>query len=902
MPTDYTTERGEFLASKAKVYQKAIQPSLKAKTLVLLFEREWDTITQSRWDFIWSYTMGENWTSVASPEKHFVTDPVIKGKTHTGTWRLAMAAFSAEAKGLLLTLRRGWAQAIDWTESHLVGGSDRSATEHDVQVQFRNIDPAYSKTCIDDLRNASPVSDPTIQGAAFLGDYAISDITPSQADDGTTIITCTLARTTDVGDLATLAGLTPIRSSSRDIDHPWGPQGGYTSHNAKAATDGIILTYKRLSTASRATLEAFTDAEMESICPIDGYEFVARLVTEDETDHTLTLKLAFKRITRRAYVAGMAPDIDERTNPTTIKESRQRQWLGVVSTTAADAAVMADLLPTGTQVPTGYFVAAIRYSDNDDGTKSWTQDLDKVVKGTATVKIEENQTIKIRPHSLAPGTLARIRIVNENLAAKTDAYNTLSAGHSAYTLVDQEDKLQANGRWSVTYLYEYPIWTAWSASLAPTKERTVHPDQDDEQRIRIWRGLGKQYKPQAELAAKQGTGSCAVPTATPDNWKIFDVDVDDNEDGSITLTQTVGRVPNRVRSSGSASVDEIATSTLYTAADAPAAVPPAGIPGVLLAASNTPGDFGKTQARIEARAEGPPFQAQIVSSKDATGTVQETIYEHQYSPISATANGERVSASRSSRGRWGIVKRKEVPTARNTGEIVIHHDELEKVTINDYENQNAVPTDSSTANGITTHLQNVSQTPLEKWNYRKVKTQGLTRQNLNITTSLWGHVKETLSFYDNQTSAPDIAAGQACSSPRVDARGRWSYVVHKSSLRASSTLTWVTWGACHWRDGSWTASVGSGGGVSRIITSLQIVRPKTTHKRMFFTSEEAAIAAANNLGAAGVTGTMGSLTGISDGAWHDITHAIHRLDSLGNVWMLETHETEQIVIQTLTGS
>ena len=84
------------------------------------------------------------WGWPTNPKKQLWTaDPQIGGVVLKGTWRHVQSIKSANRRGMYITLREGFAQAIAWDEAYVDDTDDLQEGERYCAVIFPNVDPKY---------------------------------------------------------------------------------------------------------------------------------------------------------------------------------------------------------------------------------------------------------------------------------------------------------------------------------------------------------------------------------------------------------------------------------------------------------------------------------------------------------------------------------------------------------------------------------------------------------------------------------------------------------------------------------------------------------------------------------------------------------------------------------------
>jgi len=78
----------------------------------------------------------------------WTADPKINGITLNGTWRHVETVKSANERGMYITLREGFAQAISWDEAYIDETDDLQEDERYCAIIFPNVDPEYADTML----------------------------------------------------------------------------------------------------------------------------------------------------------------------------------------------------------------------------------------------------------------------------------------------------------------------------------------------------------------------------------------------------------------------------------------------------------------------------------------------------------------------------------------------------------------------------------------------------------------------------------------------------------------------------------------------------------------------------------------------------------------------------------
>jgi len=192
--------------------------SAEARTTPLNNEKEvqigWTLGTTDDYSQIESVLQEYTWATNDNPQR-WVQDPIIAGSPLAGLWRQAYVTRieRRDSNGqpeflVVLTLRLGWAEAIDWTEAILVNkkdadgngesvpGVDDASSYNDasaVIVRFPNISPYKINEVLAELSD-SEFTSPTVQSQQLTGVWHKAFAAGSKADDGSGIIDFILSR------------------------------------------------------------------------------------------------------------------------------------------------------------------------------------------------------------------------------------------------------------------------------------------------------------------------------------------------------------------------------------------------------------------------------------------------------------------------------------------------------------------------------------------------------------------------------------------------------------------------------------------------------------------------------------------------------------------------------------
>lgn len=239
-----------------------------------------------------------------------VTAPQYENGTKSlpGLWRVAASGWNPQGQIYFQTLREGWASTVLNTtgvpntlpddEWMIQIGSDSRSDARSYTFLRRNVASSAVNAAVAALRTLGSWTDPTVQGESKTGSYVFANIVPAQQADGSYWITIEAIRTATIAAISDLYPLSPIRQDSHDIENAFGLEGGFVGHIGNKPTDGIVLTFRALSVASRAVILSLTDSQLQGILSNDEqlkYEFIKRDLVED-AGNTLKLSLAYQYI------------------------------------------------------------------------------------------------------------------------------------------------------------------------------------------------------------------------------------------------------------------------------------------------------------------------------------------------------------------------------------------------------------------------------------------------------------------------------------------------------------------------------------------------------------------------------------------------------------------------------
>lgn len=144
---------------------------------------------------------------------HSVTNPEVNKEELPGVWRHVQeyalpprAKTEPDVQDVYQFLKFGWLEAIDWTEARLLNGDNQPLQPNrTLVVRFVNLNYAKLGEMIDGIETTKYITNPVIEGKTYDGPdddegdptdlkWRILSSKPSRADDGSGIITMTLAK------------------------------------------------------------------------------------------------------------------------------------------------------------------------------------------------------------------------------------------------------------------------------------------------------------------------------------------------------------------------------------------------------------------------------------------------------------------------------------------------------------------------------------------------------------------------------------------------------------------------------------------------------------------------------------------------------------------------------------
>lgn len=204
-------------------------------------------------EFAYNYVLPQNFPT----KRRYVTDLMVKEIKYPGVWRMVSCGYNTKSQGdpgIMMTLRKGFAQAINWDEALEVEQVDLESDERYILVIFPNFDPEYVDKACAAMRTTPTVTAPTIQGQQRTGDWEYALIHPEKQQDGSFNITVMLSRPQYT--------LTTYENAGTDMEvtvtHLWGVP--------KRLAQALITSYHgTVGTSVNATYETATSLQASTV-------------------------------------------------------------------------------------------------------------------------------------------------------------------------------------------------------------------------------------------------------------------------------------------------------------------------------------------------------------------------------------------------------------------------------------------------------------------------------------------------------------------------------------------------------------------------------------------------------------------------------------------------------------
>lgn len=330
-----------------------------------------------------------------------------------------------------------------------------------------------------------------------------------------------------------LATLTPQITQENEILQPFALTTG--------EEDTVAFIYSNINPASRNNCIAIPDADLVSqIADANTSGITWTYVTrkfEQLKDNTGRFTLLFRAVGWNAWDES-SPNLTEKQNEGTEHEQLVETWFRVQN---SDLATIESEIYNN---DTDYNVMRVNIRENADGSLRIQRTQWHEAQGASGSELEADTTDTLDKFALQTGTIQRVIIVNEALKDKATAYLTLDSGKTGYTLIKTEEQFRkGDGLWDVYRTYEKVTWLAWDHdSGAADETEYIRAGSDDAESngseregiIKTWHGIQNGDEATGMAALRGGTGNFA-PTA---GHIVTDASVRDNQNGSLTFTQT----------------------------------------------------------------------------------------------------------------------------------------------------------------------------------------------------------------------------------------------------------------------------------------------------------------------------------------------------------------------------
>lgn len=304
----YEKQIEDFAETKATWVSLTDLPLLHTKQLVRGWKAVSDAEKATNEAYLNAYVSPKNVspsTTIADPQADGsgTLEGGLPKNVFTGTWRHVSTAWDRANQLYVQTLREGWASTVltgtaPNDECMVRTGNDSRSDARSYDFYWRNVAATSVNACVASLRTLGAFTNPYVQGETKTGTFAFDAIVPTQDDDGSYTITLRTLKVATIATEADFADLVPLRRDIRDIENPFGLEGSYTGHEGRKPTEGIALTYRAISVASRAAILALTDTHFQGLLSVAEqakYEFIKRDLQESE-GNTLTLSLVYQYV------------------------------------------------------------------------------------------------------------------------------------------------------------------------------------------------------------------------------------------------------------------------------------------------------------------------------------------------------------------------------------------------------------------------------------------------------------------------------------------------------------------------------------------------------------------------------------------------------------------------------
>ena len=219
MATQQQLETAHNAAAKLDPKFAFFLPNAEAQSIPLQDQKEvriaWAFSTDDNYAELEKFLTIYTWPTNSDTPLRYVDSPEVGGTPLPGIWRQAFIT-RIERRGedrqeellIVLTLRRGWQEKIDWTEALLVSSKDSDGNATSVPdvsntssyndasaviVRFPNISPYKMRDCMAEF-SASTYSNFTVQDVSFEDTWNKAFVTGRIEDDGSASVELILSR------------------------------------------------------------------------------------------------------------------------------------------------------------------------------------------------------------------------------------------------------------------------------------------------------------------------------------------------------------------------------------------------------------------------------------------------------------------------------------------------------------------------------------------------------------------------------------------------------------------------------------------------------------------------------------------------------------------------------------
>lgn len=820
MPTpDYPRQRQHFLERNWGLMDGESMPSRKTRELRRFMEKaSQDIELQADSDFLHTYVSAANATAQA-----YVTDPMVNQQKFSGRWRLASVSYNRDRKGWLEVLRKGFADALDWTEAILAGGQRLQESESYALVTFRNLNPRKVQDMLDGLYSGTgTIDNAVVEGHTYAGTWNVIWAKPREADDGSGIIDVLIGLPQYTLITYEDAGTVTERKSVYCFNVP------------KRLAQALADTYREDEIASAASASYSSDRGTVDMIfrwrVTRTYTILNRIsekgcMFEEFTDHY------------SGYTADEVAAFDPGT--------RSQGWQFFVSQ------------PSQTGDGLFSFYVVRRHSIDCETHEAESADDESVAVTAHTAATAEAAVSE----TVASGTWERVgndknadctfrtrkEVHTEKDQQSSDAGDDASESYAGvrHTAADAEAAVgerAAGERVSVENRKTKGGKNATYRRVTTEKDQTNDGQDKDANRV---------------IDTSGHSSAAAKETIAVEDGAIVEVVNDPTPGGKWRTRKRKTTLIDQTRTNTRESAAESVAETTHSASTPASAADRAA--GTIVEADNEANADGSSRSRK--RVVTPKDQTAVSTRTDYFGTTVAGTHTEGPAiadPAPAAGTMRRVTQRPTPAGNVSSEDEVQTPVAR-TYSLVIASDFFETVTVNRGWHQDAGPdgtqTDGtqksadSTVNGAGKHeyTQRVQTAVARDSGWTVVRENDISTDSVRVLR--------------NQAAAPVAGLGERAEAVNWNGFNRWDYILSKRALRAGlSPVTYVLYeeGAWkpyqyhHWNEYKHGYSDADGTvqfkGPFRTISaySWALVRRKFTHTITYHASESAAAAAIND--------------------------------------------------------